>query len=290
MNSNQFAEFWRRQGYRTVRTSSADWYCPHLFSALSIPYHRCITPSRMELARVFLTAPAIMIRFPSSPDGTGIEGGLYLCSDRAYDFSNLQPRTRTTTRRGLESCRIEQIDFDYLATHGHALNAQTFLRQGRSADSMAEQQWYTYCKAASQVSDFEAWGAFVNGQMAALMVTALVEEYLSILHASAATEHLPCYPSNALVFTVTKQKLACSNIAHVSYGLKSIDDTAGLNRFKTHMGFTLRPFKESLVLNPCVKPFFLLGGHRLVHWMARRYPQSDLWRKANRVLAIESAK
>lgn len=290
MNAQQFAEFWRLQGYRVISTRSADWYTPHAFSALSIPYHRWIAPARLEVARVFVSAPAIVLRFPSAPDGAGKEGGIFLCADRAYDFHNLQPRTRTMTRRGLEHCAIERADFDYLAEHGHALNVQTFLRQGRSANSMTEQQWRAYCRAAGKLPDFAAWCAWVNGRLAAFMVTAMIEEYQSILHASSATDYLPSYPNHALVFTVTQQSLSRAQADCVSYGLKSLDDTAGLNRFKAHMGFTLKPFKENLIVHPLLQPFFLLGGQQLVDWMARRYPQSDLWRKASKALALASAK
>ena len=273
-----------------IGTQSGYWYCPHFLSALSIPYHRLISPSRMELTRVFLASPALMVRFPSFLDSTGKEGGLFLCADRAYDFHSLQPRTRTMTRRGLENCRMEQVDFSFLAEHGHSLNVQTFLRQGRATDSMTEQQWRSYCMAASQIAGFEAWCAFVGGQLAAFMVTALVEEYLSILHVGSATQCLPSYPSNALVFTVTKQQLSRPEVGCVSYGLKSLDDTAGLDRFKMHMGFALKPFKECIVLNPLVRPIFFLGGQRLVQWMAERYPKSDLWRKASKALAIAQTK
>jgi hypothetical protein len=286
MNAAGFAEFWRLQGHRVIKTESCYWYSPQPLFFMSLPYHRRMTPSRSELAHVLLGGPSVAVRFPTPPDGTGKEGGLFVCSDRGYDFHALQPRTRTATRRGLEKCRIEPVDFTYLAEHGHSLNVETFIRQGRAAQTISQRQWRRYCKAANEIPGFEAWGAFVHGDLVAFMMTALVEDCFSILHASSATEYLEYHPNNALVFTVTKLKLSSPEVGFVSYGLKSLDDTPGLNRFKLHMGFELKPFKECIVFNPLLQPFLLFGGRTVIEWMARRHPESDLWRKASRTLRL----
>lgn len=290
MNAAQFAEFWRIQGHKIIETTSCYWYNPQPLFFMSLPYHRLVTPSRHEVGITLFAGPAVATRFPTTPDGTGKEGGLFVCSERSYDFHALQPRTRTMTRRGLENCAVERIDFAHLAEHGHALNVETFLRQGRDPQTITEQQWNRYCMAASQIPDFEAWGALVHGDLAAFMVTALIEDCFSILHQSSAAEYLEYYPNNALVFTVTKLKLSRPEVRYVSYGLKSLEDTSGLDRFKFHMGFELRPFKEGIVFNPLLKPFLSLGGGKIIEWMAQRYPESDLWRKASRALHLATGK
>jgi hypothetical protein len=190
----------------------------------------------------------------------------------------------------MEHCTVEQVDFGYLAEHGHTLNEETFQRQRRDPQTITEQQWHRYCEAASQIPDFEAWGAFVNGHLAAFMVTALVEDCLSILHQSSSTDYLRYYPNNALIFTVTKLKLSCPEVGYVSYGLKSLDDTAGLDHFKLRMGFELKPFKDCVVFNPVLRPFLTLGGRRIIEWIAHQRPESDLWRKASKALHLATGK
>jgi len=286
MNAAQFAEFWQIQGYKVIETQSCYWYNPQPLFFMSLPYHRLVSPSRWELAHVLLRGPSVAVRFPTVLDGTGKEGGLFICSDRNYDLPSLDKKARNQTRRGLESCTVERIDFTYLAEHGHTLNLETFLRQGRDPQTITEQQWRRYCKAASQIPGFEAWSAFVHGHLAAFMVTALVEDCFSILHQSAATDYLGYYPNNALVFTVTRLKLSCPEVGYVSYGLKSLDDTTGLDHFKLRMGFELKLFKECIVFNPLLKPFLLFGGRNVIDWMAQRHPESDLWRKASKALRL----
>lgn len=255
---------------------------------MSLPYHHLVTPSRRELARVLVGGPAVAVRYPTIRCGTGREGGLFICSDRNYDLHSLYQKARNQTRRGMERCTVEKLHFAYVAEYGHRLNVETFLRQGRDPQTITEQEWGRYCKAASENPDFEAWGALVRGHLAALIVTALVEDCFSILHQSSDTKLLKYYPNNALVFTVTQLKLSSPEAAYVSYGRKSLDDTSGLDHFKLRMGFELKPFKECIVLNPLLGPLLRVGGHRIIEWVARQNPSSDLWRKASRALRLAS--
>ncbi len=286
MDASQFAEFWRLQGHRVIRTASCYWYDPYKFSFLSMPYHRILSPSRGELPQVWLKGPSAVVRFPTAYDGTGRIGGLFICTNRNYDLMSLHKKARNQTRRGIENCVVEQVDFHTLADQGHRLNVETFIRQGRNSQTMSLEQWRRYCNAACQVPGFAAWGAFVQGQLAAFMVAALVEDCFSILHQSSANEYLDCYPNNSLVFTVTRLQMSSPDVKYVSYGLKSLDDTNGLDHFKSQMGFQLKLFKEQIEFNPLLKLFLVFGGHSLIKKMARQHPENDFFRKAYRTISV----
>ncbi len=285
MHAAEFAAFWRMQGHRVLETKQCQWYSPQPFCFMSIPFHRVVAPSRREIAQVLLRGPSLAIRYPTPPDADST-GGLFIVADRDYDFPSLHQKARNQTRRGLESCKVEQVGWPYLAEQGYAVNAQTLERQGRNAHSTTQERWNQYCQAAAQIPGFEAWAALVEGSLAAFMVTALVEDCFSILLQASAADYLSHNPNNALVFTVLRTKLASPEVGYVSYGLKSIEDTAGVDHFKERMGFQLRPFKEGIVIHPALKPFLLLGGRSGVAMMARRRPDSDFWRKALRAVDI----
>lgn len=279
MTADTFAEFWRLQGYRVIQTTSGFWYNVRPLVFMGLPFHRAVTPAREELLRVLIRGPCIAIRFLSP---AGADGGLFICSNRAYDLPALEKKARNQTRRGLENCRIERLNFGYLAEHGPLLNEESCWRQGRSSHAVVGWPWRRYCEAASRIAGFEAWGAFVDGGLGAFMVTALVEDHFSILHQSSATDTLRYYPNNALTFTVTKLKISCPQVACVSYGLKSPDYKArGNEEFKVNMGFELRRFGDSVVFNPLLEPFL---WRKAIRWMARRYPESDFCRRASGVL------
>jgi len=282
MNASHFAEFWQAQGYRVIETASCFWYNARRFSFMSIPYHREVAPGSSELRRLFFTGPALAARFFPADDSEA-DRGLFVCSDRNYSLGSLGKKARNQTRRGLESCSVEQIDFEYLARHGQPINGDTWVRQGRSPKSMGDRQWRAYC-AAAHPPDFEAWGAFAEGELAAFLIAALVEDCLSILHQASATALLAAYPNNALTFTVTERRLACPQVSYISYGLKSLEDTSTLDHFKFQMGYRLKPRGDRVVLHPFLRPLVGLGGKQLVTAMARRWPGSDFWRKAATVL------
>lgn len=284
MDATQFAGFWRRVGHRIIEGGGAYWYNPQPFVFVSIPFHRRLAPASHELRGLFRSGPAALLRHPAVADAGA--GGIFLCDARPYDFLVLHSKARNQTRRALERCAVERMTFTDLATRGHALNIATLERQGRDTRSFTPEKWRRYCRASDATADFETWGAFVDGTLAAFMVCALVEGHYSILHQSSATEFLDSQPNNALVFTVLQQQLAREDVTCVSYGLKSVDDTGGLDHFKQRMGFTLMPFEEVLALNPVLEPCLSGWGRAFIQRKAERNRGSDLWRKAERVMTL----
>jgi hypothetical protein len=191
---------------------------------------------------------------------------------------------RTYTRRGLENCTVEAVDFGYLAQHGHQLNLESFERQGRDATTMTESQWHRYCQAAGSIPGFEAWGAWVRGDLASFLVTALVEECSYIHHQSSATEYLPFFPNHALTFTVTRLVLARPEVDAVCYGGESLV-TQGIDVYKSRLGFERRLFGECVAVSPLLRPILSFGGRRIIRWAARKRPESKMWQRASLFLA-----
>jgi len=280
MTEGQFAEFFLTQGQRVIETKTCFWYSHRPFLYMSLPYYRAVSPSGSELARVLLGGPAAALRFPTNPDTRNRTVGIFLCSDRNYGFSSLQQRMRNYTRRGLENCTVEAVDFGYLAQHGHLLNAESFQRQGREAATMSESQWHRYCEAAGSIRGFEAWGAWVRGHLAAFVVAALVGDCSYMHHQSAATEYLPLFPDHALNFSVTRLVLTRPEVKSVCYGSDSLL-TPGIDTYKSRMGFERRLFGERIVLHPLLQPMLYLGGRRIIRWAARRHPESKMWQRAS---------
>ena len=233
---------------------------------------------------MFVSGPSVILGYPTYLKGNAGDSWLFVCTDRNYDFHSLEKKARNQTRRGVESCKIEQLDFSYLAKAGQVLNEQTLHRQRRNNRNDVGERWIRYCNAASRIRDFQAWGAFVEGELASCMVTALVEDYFSILHQSSLDKSLRHYPNNALIFTVAKLKLDCPKINSVSYGLKGLAQTSGLDHFKFSMGFVKRPFHPRLVINPVLRPILALGGKTLINNIAQKSPQQSFWRSIAGVL------
>jgi len=286
MQASELAQFFRAIGNRIIQTESCYWYNPKPLLFKSLPIHRLVEPSPAEIAQVMIKGPAFAIRYPRTPDKSGPRGGMYVCSNRDYDFPALSQNVRSRTRRGLARCRIEQIDFTYLAQHGHALTAETTLRQMGKMPSTTEAEWHLFCENASRSKDFEAWGAFVENRLATFIVGMLVEDCYYIHLQKSASDLLKYYPNNALLFTVMKNKLACPEVACVSHGPKALAVGKGLAYFKTSMGFEMQPYTDHVVFNPLVKPFLLWKGDAVVNRLVQRYPDNLFWQRASRALRV----
>jgi hypothetical protein len=286
MEASTLAEFFATIGNRVIQTESCYWYNSEPFLYKSLPVHRYVNPSAAEIAKVLMMGPALAMRYPKPSESDGPHGAMYICSDRDYDFASLSQNVRSRTRRGLARCRIEKIDFDFLASHGHALTTETTLRQMGTAPSSSEKEWHQFCANARRSPDFEAWGAFVEDRLATFIVAMLVEDCYYIHLQKSASDLLKYYPNNALLFSVMKTTLARPEVRTINHGPKALAVGKGLEYYKTSMGFELQPFSEQVVFNPLIKPLVMWKGDVVVNRLRRRYPDSLFWQRASRALRV----
>jgi hypothetical protein len=280
MTPEIFAEFLTRQGHRIVQTGSCFWYDAQPRFYFYFPYHRLISPASQELERILWGEKSIGVRYFSPMHQRGHESFTIVCADKNYDLSCVDPHyARRQTRRGLEHFEVRQIEFKELARLGLDLNRDTLIRQGRDPRTYEEKKWKLYCTSAEGLDGFEAWGAFKGNDLASFMVTFQMEDHCTILHHSSETSSLPLYPNNALVYFVTKMKLALPEVNCVSYGPQSLDAPESLDTFKFRMGFQKRPMKQTIVFNPLLRPFVNGFTHQCVQRISGLRPESDTFRK-----------
>lgn len=282
----QFAQFFALQGYRTVRTPAAFWYEIHPFCFQSLPYHRLIEPTAQEIRDLFYKHKSLLIRYFSPKASGGPPGYLWVCGGSDYNLAALGPKCRNQVRRGLEKNQVRRIDFETLAREGWDLIADTAARQRRNPDFSQLSQWVGYCRAGAGIPDFEAWGAFAQERLVAFLVGAQVEDHYYILQQASQTSQLENRPNNALIYTVTREKLADAAIRVVSYGIYSLEEPPGLTIFKKGMGFRTRPMDQQVLINP----WFAWLKHKkvisAVTHLTRLIPKNNYLRKAAALLNL----
>jgi len=286
MTVSEFAAFWSRQGCRTAKGAGTYWHTVRPSVFLSLPYERPIQPTRMELLKMLSFMPALVLRYPAPPSGTEAHGGVFICDLKGYGYEALHPKARNQTRKALRDCVVQKMELTDVSELGYPLNQETWRRQGRIETGFTRERWQRYCEAARATPDMESWGAFVQGRLAAFVVCAVVERCYNILFQSCSSDMLRHCPNNALAFSVTKRALETPGVDRVCYGLKSVEDTGGLDHFKLGMGFSLRPLDEKFVLHPLLRAFLALGGRRAFEFGAAKCPSSDFWRKALAVTRV----
>jgi hypothetical protein len=257
VNPQHFAQFLERIGHTVREANGLYWSNTQHGVYSSFPYHHDIDATEVDLQSI-LKRDGLVARF-GCPVAQGIESFRIICDDPNYDFPSLRSRTRTQVRRGLDSCRVEQVSFSFLAEHAIPLNADTLVRQGRKVPSNLESHWTQYYREASRTEGAEAWAAFVGDSLAAYLISFTIEDVSNLLIVRSSLQFLDAFPNNALLFQFMYNRMRSGEVNKISYGYESLQAGLGsLDQFKTGMGFRKAPTGQRLELANWVRPLRIL--------------------------------
>ncbi|BDG06324.1 hypothetical protein [Anaeromyxobacter oryzae] len=284
MNPDMYAEWLRRQGHRVVRTASSYWYDagPRVYQAF--PYHWLITPPEDELRRFLRDNGAIALRYSTTADAPeGCISYHLVCDDRGYGLDSIGKQSRQNVRLGLAKCRVERIPLERLAEEGWALERDTIGRQGREGTFDAE-AWRRRYLAAADLPGFEAWGALVDGRLAASILAFTVDDCCELLSQQCLTEFVKARVNNALAFVATRSILDRPEIRSIFYTLQSLDAPASVDEFKLRMGYRPRLVRQRVVFHPWLAGAANPVTLAILHSLRQRRPSSTVLSKAEGVV------
>ncbi len=264
MSTDGFAAFLEAMGHRVREEGGFRWFDAHPHVYMSFPFHKPVDVAAVDY-RAVLGRDGWIARHACRP-GQGRPSYILVCDEPEYNLSTLDGKARNQTRRGLENCVVRQIDFDDLVEHGPAINRETLERQGRRIPKGHDDYWRRYYRQAAHTEGAETWGAFVDGTLAAFLISFTMDQWANILIVRSSRAFLRQYPNNALFFRFLEATLARPDIHAVSIGLESVQrgmDT--LDRFKTGMGFRKEPIDQRIELAPWINP-------GVARWIARHGP------------------
>jgi hypothetical protein len=280
MNAEIFAEWFWRQGYQVARTESSYWVNLGKRVYQAFPYHWLIQPEEAELQEFIQSQKALALRYSTfleAPVGCLSYHATY--DHPSYDLNNLGKWARKNVRRGLKNCEIEEISFSRLAKEGWQLQVDTLDRQGRRV-SMSTRLWERLCLSMVDLSGFKAWGAIVQGQLAASVVTFQMDDCGYMLYQQFHRRYIQDHVNNALSFSVTKWLMEQKPIHSILYGLHSLDAPASVDEFKFRMGYVAKPVRQRVVFHPWIKPCINHVSHALVRNLLKLTPGNPTLAKA----------
>lgn len=250
MSPEEITSFFVKQGLQVIKTDSCSWYNDYGQDRIlySFPIHRQVIPGQDEVAEVFSSAPkALALRFVGPIRSRGKESFIWVCRP-PYELERLSSNTRSHIRRGLKKCEIRPVSFDELETLGWQAHRDTRQRHREGEpSSLGLSANLDNCAA------YEAWGAFVDGHLAAYLVTVWIEDWVHLLVNRSVDGYLKFYPNNALIFSVLKEVLSRPGVQAVSYGLEPLIAADSLERFKLGMGFVKEPVRQRVIISPRAK-------------------------------------
>jgi len=268
MTPDIYAEWLHLQGHRVLRTASTYWHSCGARAYQAFPYHWVIQPTDDELADFIRAERALAVRYSTelnSPVGHISYHAVY--EKAKYSLHDLSPWTRKNVRRGLRNCSIQPVSFDRLAQDGWDLQSDTLARQGRRVN-LSREAWRNRCLAAAHLPGFEAWGAFVDGHIAA-SVSFQMQDCYYLRYQQCLRRYLPLHVNNALSFVVTQTIMARPAARSILYGLHSLDAPESVDEFKFRMGYEAKPVRQRVVFHPWLAPAVNRLGHALLRFMVR---------------------
>lgn len=247
-------DFLQRIGHDVRESGGVHWFNCGSRVFCSFPYDRNVDARSIAL-REILGSDGLVARF-GCPVDQGVPSFRIVCDSKDYDFPLLRSRTRTQVRRGLEVCRVERIEFQQLQKLAMPLNADTLIRQGRKVPSDLQSYWTRYYQQAAVTQGAEAWAAFVGTDLAAYLISFMIDDVANLLIVRSSSQYLESYPNNALLFQFLSARLRDSDVRTVSYGYESIQsDLGSLDQFKLGMGFRKDPVGQRIEFAPWISPF-----------------------------------
>jgi hypothetical protein len=279
MNAETFAEWMRRQGHRVIRTPSSYWHSagPRVFQAF--PYHWLICPSADEIQTLMKEHGVVALRYSAPMDFPGGKVSYHIVLHDPYGMDMLKSQTRNGVKRGLSSCKIEQISFERLATEGWNLQQDTLDRQNRTR-SMRQAEWQTICRSAEDLPGFEAWAATVNQELAAALIICQIDRTWSVPYALSHRKFLPQHVNNALFYSVSCDLLARPGADDIFFTVQSLDAPPTVDDFKLRMGLNPRPVRQCVDFHPLLRPVVTPATHKILKRLLARDEGNPLIAKA----------
>jgi hypothetical protein len=256
MNFDGEVKFQRILGKRVIKTETC-WWLELLEKNVYLSWPHDILDDiklREVVALSILHPLSMFVLTTKNKKLLGIEHKSHFWyASKPYNLLSLDKKARNQTRRGLENCKVAKIGWDLLIKEGMRINKSSLSRQNRKSFAnpifTSENFWVYDCKCCEKFDDIEAWGAFVDDNLAAYCTIQTYDDKgARIRSAMSDTYYLNFYPNNALIFSVTENMLSRPNIEFVAYGGESSD--LALEHFKKNMGFYKREVYRYLFFSP----------------------------------------
>ena len=286
-----YARFLEALGHRVVRAGETYWYDVGGRFYMSAPPFFVVRPDEAQLDDVFRSTQCIGLRYPAPLEGPGRRSYQIVCDDPDYGLEKLSGNNRSKVRRGLKRCRIEATPMDAIATHGRRAHEDTVGRQGRDG-VLGGERWRRFFEVAAQTPGFEGWGAWVDGELAAFLVSVSFADSVEFLLARSRSDLLSAYPNNALIFSVTEEMLRQRKVGSITFGLESLEPVGPLDQFKFGIGYAQRPLRQRVVFHPLLRGVLGIEPVRrgVLAFADWRGEQGVFWRKAAGLLRFAGAR
>lgn len=280
------AEFFARRGRKVVEGCGALWHSVEGRLLVSLPHQLRLDPDGQQIRGMLWKTAMTGVRYPTVA-GFGQLGGIYVNTNKRFDFSHLDRSFRARVRRGFEQCEMRPVEPAELLSQGLELNLDTMKRQDRfDPEFGVEQQWKRLVEAIYHSPAIHAVGSFVQGRLAAYAITCREDRWLHILHRMSRTADLHYCPNHVLDFTLAREIAADPALDAVSMGYVALVPKPGLHEYKIRLRYTVWPHHSVIQFHPALAPVLTSRLMEALVGAAQRWRARDQrWQRIFAVLA-----
>jgi ribosomal protein S18 acetylase RimI-like enzyme len=182
---------------------------------------------------------------------------------------------------------VGPISLDRYATEGWLLEQDTLIRQKRNPRK-GHAYWERMVKAARELEGFEVWGAEIEGNLAASLMFVQIDDCIDLLYQQSLHHYLPKRVNNALLFSTTKDLIARPGIQMIHNGLHSLDAPASVDQFKVRLGYTIKPLRQRVMINPRIERFYGPNTLKFLEILAGYFPENETIQKTEGLMRFYS--
>ncbi len=158
-----------------------------------------------------------------------------IIKDQFVDIDSIKSyEGRKKVRKGLQNCKVEKVNSDFIGKYGYEVFISAFDRyKNKSKPTVtAEEFRMKYFERKSFDDLFHYWGVFYNSKLigfAENLIYGNIEANYSTM--KFCPEYLKYYPSYALIYTMDNFYLNDNNIEYVNDGFRSILHNTNIQEF-----------------------------------------------------------
>ena len=256
---------------------------PDLAHIQAYPFHWLISPSESELRDLLIHNNIAALRYSTPIEASKGKISYHIVKSRPYTLESMKSKSRKAIVQGLSKCKVEQISLSRLAQSGWDLQLNTLMRQQRTR-SMGKNEWMKMCMAADGIPGFEAWGAMVDGELAASLLAARIDDTWNFLYLLSLQKYFDLHVNHVLYYSVAHEMLARDGINSIFFTVQSLDAPTSVDEFKFRIGLEPKAVRQRVLFHPLLQPFANKFSHNLLLFLLRYIPDEQILAKGEGLL------
>lgn len=250
LSPSPIGRYFRAAGHAVHERDGVCWVEIGKLSVIAVPATQPIDVSPAAVDDVLRATGRLAATYVSAA-GQGVPAAAWWVRDANYGLESVQRQFRQNLRRGQDHVTVRRLEGDELRRLGLAVHCETIAaRQGPAPPTTRPDGWNRFCDVLADDERFDAVGCFVDGILAAYIVSLTTDGQCLGLVAYCAPRFEAARPAHWLYHRFAAEMIRRPGVRGVTVGRQLIPARPSLDSFKRHAGYVPEPIFVAAVLHP----------------------------------------